>query len=261
MGVNASKSARSSPKTPARESPRFASIYHSWLGYSGFGWQFIYGLITLTMITGFFQEGSTATLLGLECVTIVVYLTLFWTNSAWYSTTFASRRYLKIDMNDTQVISSETPKYDKVTERDAKFHNDQKHFSVALKSHTFIIIFLIAFLATQGTANPSPDFNTWPAVYDALHTQQRDIIRVFQLFVIGVAASCGTIMLDTQSCLFHTTIVAINDDLINGRFGPGVGLRTSPELVNQPGQMIGVVTDKGTVINSAYARSYLPNQQ
>lgn len=259
MGVNASRGARPS-KANAPATPRFASIYHSWLGYIGFSWQFVYGLVALTMVTGFFETSSTATLLALEVVTLVGYMTLFWLNSAWYSVTFTSRRYFKIDLNECMPIICEPPTYDKVTERDAKFHNDQWHFSVVLKAHTFVLIFLIAVLATAGTANPSPDFNTLPAVYDAYASKMYRVIGFFQAAVIGIAAICGVIMLETHSCLIHTSLVAINDDLVSGTFNlNGKGLRPNAEMNNQPGQLTNVLTDKGPVTTGtgAYARVFI----
>lgn len=258
MGVQTSRNAR--PKKQAPSSPRFASLYNSYLGYIGFGWQLLFGILALSMQTGFFENSSTATLLGLECITVVVYLALFWTNSAWYSVTFASRRYLKIDAKEVLPIMTDTPTFDLVTERDAKFHNDQKHFSVVLVAHVPLLIFLIAFLATQGTANPSPDFNVLPMGYDALALKQYNVIRSFQLYIVGIAAMCGAIMLDTHACLFHTSMVAINDDLMSGKFNAdGKGLRPTSEYNNQPGQMTTNPSagDTNINMNSVYVKSYL----
>lgn len=259
MGINTSRNAR--PKKQAPSTPRFASLYNSYLGYIGFAWQLIFGILALSMNTGFFEKSSTATLLGFECITVVVYFALFWTNSAWYSVTFASRRYLKIDTKEVLPIMTDTPTFDLVTERDAKFHNDQKHFSVVLVAHVPLLVFLIAFLATQGTANPSPDFNELPASYDMLAVKQYNVIRSFQLYIIGIAAMCGAIMLDTHACLFHTTMVAINDDLVNGRFNAdNKGLRPSAEYNTQPGQMTTDPSAGKTMVdmNSVYvSRTYI----
>ncbi len=257
MGVHTSKNSRPGSKVPARATPRFASIYHSWLGYIGFGATFIDALITMTMYVGFFEDSSTATFLALQCIMYVIYHVLFWTNSAWYSVTFASRRYLKIDMKEEIPIMTESATFDLVTERDSKFHNDQKHFSFVLKCRTVILLFLAIWLGIQGTANPSPDFNSLPAVYDAVASKQHEIIRGFHLLILAVAGGCAAIMLDTQACLFHTTMCALNDDLVSGRFGgDGKGLRNPAESSSQPGQLTDVITDKGTS-NSIYARQLL----
>lgn len=229
MGVNTSKSPRTSPKATGLSGermagPRFAPLYHSYVGYIGFAWQFIYGLIALTMLTGYFQEHSTPVLLAFECITVVVYAILL----------LLTRRF-------SRVRSDEISDPNALTENLLAFRNDQWHMSGVLFAHIFVLLFLGIFLITnERTANPVPDFNTLDdTLLDAAHISGYVIIKFFHLFVIGIASvALGVIMLETHaSYLFDLTATG--------------------SATNEP--LMGVSTDKANVVgtNSVYNRNYL----
>src|ERR1700744_773116 len=110
MGFVLSTSQKRSKKDD--DVPRFASLYHSWMGYGGFFYQLLLGLMAFTMIVGYFQTNATVVLLSFAVITFIIYIALFWTNSRWYGVTFTTRRYLQIDMNETLQIVYDLPSFD-----------------------------------------------------------------------------------------------------------------------------------------------------
>lgn len=238
MGINTSKSPRTSPKATGQTmermaGPRFAPLYHSYVGYIGFAWQFIYALIAFTMLCGYFQDRSTPVLIAFECITIVVYGILL----------LLTRRF-------SRVKSSEIANADEAVENLLAFRNDQWHLSGVLFAHCFLLLFLAIFVITsERTANPMPDLNSLPDVYDAMLVSQFVIIKFFHVSVIGIAAvAIGVVMLETHaSYLFDLT--------------SGSSSSSSPSN-GQSEPLTGVSTDKGTVINTAgtnsiYNRQYM----
>lgn len=234
MGINTSKSPRTSPKATGQTmermaGPRFAPLYHSYVGYIGFAWQFIYALIAFTMLCGYFQDHSTPVLIAFECITIVVYIILL----------LLARRF-------SRVKSSEIPNPDDAVENLLAFRNDQWHFTGVLFAHCFLLFFLAIFVITsERTANPMPDLNSLPAIYDDILVSQFVIIKFFHISVIGIAAvAIGVIMLETHASYLF--------DLTSGSSSAG-----------QSEPLTGVSTDKSTVVNnnagtnSIYNRAYM----
>lgn len=207
--------------------PRFARLYHSWFSYVLFFFQLVLGIMTGTMLFGWFQTNSTVTLISFICIMWVFYLAAFLTNYAWYSATFMTRRHLGIEREECLKICRDAPTYSVVIARDLKFHSDQTHFSWGLLVYSFILIGMIAFLALAGTANPSPDFNVPPPVYNAVANDRHLIIKLVQAMVIAVAGAVGLLMLKTESCFLHDTLVSLNNEMLSGDLGRG--LRTPTE--------------------------------
>lgn len=217
------------------ETPRYASLYHSYMGYIGFFFSFLIALMALSMIAGFWQPRATVTLLSLSIIWFFGYLLASFFNARWYGNTMTTRLYWRLDILEYASFATHLPKYNTVIERDLKFHNDQWHFSKATMSYFFFIIFYAAFLGSTGNANPDPDYNSLPLVYDATLVGYYVITKFFQLFVLGISASLGFILLETHSCFIHSTLVSLNNQLVaHGVFTEG--LETPKERPGQPGQ-------------------------
>lgn len=223
MGLTSSRG-----RIVAREPPKFASLYNGWLGYVAAAINFVFCITTFTMLIGSFQTSSTATLLAFFVFDFAMYVVMFWTNSAWYGATYTSRRYWNIAVTECLEVCSNPPTFDKVEERDLKFHNDQWHFSVGQVGYFFGMLFLAIFLGLSGTANPSPDYNSLPVVYNNIAMYTFVIIKCFQLLMLALGGGLLLIMMQTISCFLHSTVIALNQDM-----GP---LRASPEFIQQPGQ-------------------------
>ena len=216
--------------------PRYASVYHGWMGYIGFFIQLFLGVSIFTMLIGQWQSSATVTLLSFVVIVEVVYLVFMVLNSVWYGVTFARRRYFTItteDADEVRRITLNGATYDKITERDLKFHSDQRHFSVAAVVYFFILIFLAVFLGLSSTANPSPDYNTPPAAYTATANSNFIIIKFFQALVLIAAGGFTFLLLDTLPCFMHSTLIGINRSL-NGADGRGP---TPAEYPEQPAQV------------------------
>lgn len=243
MGIFVSKrsSASSSPKTGDENVPRFASLYHSWMGYLEGTWQFIFCLMTLCMAFGHFVNSSTPVLLSFAVITFIVNLTLFWVNSRWYGATFTTRKYLNIEMDACLSVCYDTPNYDRILARDLKFHNDQWHFSFVTLAYFFIVLFFAIFLGLNGTATPSPDYNEYPAVYSAVDNHNHQIVKIVQGAVLVVGAIVAFLMLETHSCFMHSTFVSLNNDLVSGKFSQGL---STPSENGVSGYMGGSVLNR-----------------
>ena len=212
------------------DAPRYASLYHSWMGYLGFFLQLVLGLMTFSMLIGQWQSSSTVTLLAFVIIYWVVYVIFCIVNSVWYGPTFTSRLYWGIDPEGLYRVLRDTPTYDRMIARDLKFHNDQWHFSVGVFGYFFIMLFLAIFLGIAGTANPSPDFNTAATVYSATANSNFVIIKLFQLIVLGVAGFLSIILFSTMACFMHSTMINLNLQATDN-------IRTPSELPDQPGQV------------------------
>lgn len=233
MGITQSTTAQPGYQSPSEQAalestkPRFARLYHSWFSYVLFFFQFVLAVISGTMLFGWFQGSSTVTLLSFVCLMWALYMAAFLTNYYWYSATFTTRRHLGLEREECLKICREAPTYSIVIARDLKFHSDQTHFSWGLLVYSFVLIGMIAYLGQQGTANPSPDFNVPPPVYSAVANSRFTIIKFVQAFVISIAGAMALLMLKTESCFLHDTLVALNNDMLSGDLGRG--LRTPTE--------------------------------
>jgi len=245
------------------EVPRFASLYNSWIGYLAFLWQLLLVLMAFTMLTGYWQSSSTVVLLAFVIISFVFYMVFFWLNSAWYGATFASRMYWEVNKEECVKICKNIPDYDKITERDLKFHNDQWHFSVGLGAYFFILIFLAVFLGvTVGSANPVPDINTPNPIYTPATFANFIIIKFFHALVIGVAGLLSLILFYTHACFIHSHLISLYRQLKDLDVAT---LRTPKEYDHQPGQISRggdtavVVETKGTTAlqYSLINRNYL----
>lgn len=211
--------------------PMFASIgFHSWIGWLEYFWLFIVGLLTLVMLTGFWQQGSTVAYLVLSVLTLVFTSILLWLNTRWYGPTIISRMYYRLEFREENIkILRDLPNYDKAMTRDIKFHKDQWLLMTVLWSFIFIVIFLAAFLGSNNSATPSPDFNSPPALYsqDAFDNYNR--IRLLMLLGLLVCGGAMCLLFDTTPCFIHAYIVSTNRYLIDVGAIPPNGLPLKPE--------------------------------
>lgn len=217
-------------QTAEENKPRFARIFHSWIDWILYLWQLVLSLMAFCAICGFWQNSSTITLLMFLILSFVAYGTGFIVNRQWYSATFATRKHLQLSREECWKVCADTPSYAIVIARDLKFHNCQTHTSVGMLGYIFMIIFFAAFLGVQGTANPVPDFNTPAPVYNALLSQNFLVVKLFWLAVLGMAAGFAFLLLKADACFIYDTLISLNDDLMNGRYGTsGKGLRVPVE--------------------------------
>src|SRR5277367_4075262 len=105
------------------ELPRYASLYHSWMGYLAFFWSFIMGLLGLITVSGFWQPRTTIAMLILIIITFLIYFTFMMLNMRWYGNTMTTRLYWRLDILEYARFAASLPKYNTVIERDLKFHN------------------------------------------------------------------------------------------------------------------------------------------
>ncbi len=248
--------------------PRFARLYHSGGAYVLFFFQLLLAIMTGTMLFGWFQTNSTVTLLAFICIMWVFYMIAFLTNYFWYSATFMTRRHLGIEREGCLKICRDAPTYSIVIARDLKFHSDQTHFSWGVLVYSFVLIGMIAWLSLQGTANPSPDFNVPPPVYNPIANDRHLIIKFVQALVIAIAGAVGLLMLKTESCFLHDTLVSLNNEMISGDLNRGLRTPTERQVPSPNTADMYVVVEEpnlpppqtgSRITSSALTRNYLPS--
>jgi hypothetical protein len=218
---------------PKADPPKWAALYHSYMGYVAFLLQGVSAFLVFLMFVNIWVPHSTVGLLVIVCLLYVIYWAFFLYNRYYYSSTLTSRLYWRVNVKECLTVCLNNPDYDKVIERDLKFHNDQWHFSKVILAYTFYIFCYGLFLGTQvHTANPDPDINSLPAAYAPLPVVFFGISKGFQLIFIAIAGGCGLILLETHSCFMHTTLISLNRSLLEGTFTKG--LTAEREFPQQP---------------------------
>jgi hypothetical protein len=228
----------------AARKPRFARLFHSWMAYIFFVWQLLMALIGATQVFGWWQSSATVVLLSFIVITLVFYILAFWVNYGWYGATFTTRRHLGLEREECWKICQLEPTYSVVIARDLKFHSDQTHFSWVVLVYSFLLLGFGGWLIQQGTANPTPDFAVPPPFYDPVANEQHLVIRIIEFTVVAIAGACGLLLLKTDSCFLHATLVSLNSDLIAGK--SGAGLRTPTEHDDKHMNDMGMPQQQGT---------------
>ena len=231
--------------------PRFARLYHSWLGYALFLWQLVMALFGATQIFNWWTSYATVVLLSFIVITLCVYIFAMWFNYGYYGATFTTRRHLNLEREECWKICNDEPTFSVVIARDLKFHSDQTHFTWVCLVYGFLLCGFAGWLIQQGTANPSPDFNVVPTIYDPVSFLQYIVVKIVQFTVVAIAGACGLLLLKTESCFLHSTLVSLNNDMIANTTGRGLRTPVEHDMASPNTVLPPMVEQKGRYASSS----------
>lgn len=181
---------------------RIVRMYHGWLGWIAFFWQFVVAIVISCLFIGSINT-QPFLLPGFLIASIIVYVIFMLINIFYFGPYNFTRPVPSIGVcNPPKSVT-----YNRKIARDLCFHSDEWHFRIGLLGSAFVLLFLAIFLGQNGLNT----FQPLPAIFVNTDVMNYAIVKGFQIATIGLAGILMVVFFASQSDFLYRTLTAMND--------------------------------------------------
>lgn len=189
-----------------RHKPRHPIYFHSWFGWFEFAWEAVLACVIMAQFLNGINNMWFFTI-GFLLTTILINIAFYLVNMFWLGPYYKELKpRLRSDCSKDPPRSCEAT-YNQKIANDLMFHNDERHFKLAVLAYTFLIICYGIFLAFNGGQQTFQPLPTSPNHDDIMAFV---IVKGFQLMIMVCVGGMMFLCFDTHSCFIFTQWTSLN---------------------------------------------------